>query len=208
MSTTLDETLNVEEETVVENSIDLDEVIEVENPTADFNIPATPPKAGIYVARWKLNSQKPNGGIEAKNSPKVGNFLNVHLLGVIVAPDESFDGFIFNDYMHTIVNRQKGTSEVHHFLNCLGTPLDKSTSLRQIMTTLQEELSLEPTSKVKIEWKATYKDDNGKYIDIAKKMTDFEKLPDGTYQNWKISPLDGERVYAQVYVVQHILPNG
>lgn len=207
MSTTLDETLEVEAETPVEeNSIDLDEVIEVENPTADFNVPATPPNAGIYTVRWKLNSQKPGGGIAGKKSDKVGNFLNIHLLGSIVAPDEPYDGFLLSDYMHTIVNRQKGTSEAYHFLNCIGTPLDRTTSLREIMTKFQEELSVEPTSKAKIEWKATIKEGD-KYRDIAKKMTDFP-LVEGVRQNWLPSPVDGEKVYAQAYIVQHILPNG
>jgi alpha-L-fucosidase len=75
----------------------------------------------------------------------------------------------------------------------------------------EELLAQEPSSYAMIEWKATILTD-GKWKDLAKRMTDFPKLEDGSgnYQPWiEVKDDEGEpkKIYAQAYVVAHILPS-
>lgn len=197
----------------------LEQVQEVQDPDRDINVPLEPPRAGVYRFRWKPNIAK-KGGIYFKPTEKTGQILlNVSLLGQLLTEGTSlegseFDGFIIADYLNSY--QRKGTTPLHHFANCCGSSLPKSFNLKTLKEKVEELLNQEPSSFAAIEWKATINRD-GKYVDIAKRMTDFPNATDengnkipGQYQPWIETENDeGEtvKIYAQAHVVAHILPS-
>jgi len=191
---------------------DLDKELEVADPTRDINVPLEPPRAGVYPFRWKPNVNKKDGGLYFKATEKTGQYLlNASILGQLRGEGTSlegteFDGYIVSDHLNSY--QRKGTTAIHHFANCCGASFPKSFNLRSLKELTSELLNSEPTSYAMIEWKATLQRE-GKYVDLAKRMTDFPKLEDGSYQPWIETENDeGEtvKVYAQAYVVAHILP--
>lgn len=188
----------------------LDAVVEYSDTTRDINVPIAPPPAGRYPIRWKSNSNKKDGGIFFKPSDKVGWFLNVYVLGLVQSENPEINEFMVSDYMNSI--QRRGTSDVAHFLNCCGSPIPNRISNRELREKVVEVLAQEPISESIIEWKASIKDQNEKsgYRDIAKRMTDFPRLEDGSYQPWIEIPDDeGEvqKIYANAYIFAHVLPN-
>jgi hypothetical protein len=191
----------------------LDQAQEVQDPTRDINIPLEPPRAGVYKWRWKPNVAK-KGGLYFKNTDNNQLLLNVSLLGQLLAEGtplegSDFDGFTVADHLNSY--QRKGTTSIHHFANCCGSSLPKSFTLKSLKEMTEELLAQEPSSYAMIEWKATI-NQGGKWKDLAKRMTDFPKLEDGSghYQPWIETENDeGEsvKIYAQAYVVAHVLPS-
>src|SRR6266852_3690031 len=189
------------EDTVETQEVDLNEKVEVADSTKDFNIVPPPPPAKEYPIQWELNSDDKKGVVPAR-SAKVGQFLNVYLVGHIIAEGTEYNGFTVNEYMNSIYNKLKGTSEVHDFMNKLGSPVPNSLTLGELKEHVEKVLSIKPVGNAEIEWKATEKIPGDKrankegYVTLKNKMSQFKKNQDGSYQNFVESLVDGEKVYA------------
>lgn len=207
-SATAEQTTNAPngaEETTLE--VDLNATVEVKDSTTDFNIIPPPPKAGKYPVKWELNSEK---GIEPKNSPKVGNFLNVYLVGHIIAEGTEYDGYTISEYMNSIYNKLKGTSELHDFLNKLGSPAPNRMTLGELKQHAEQVLAQNPVGTIELEWSASEKNPGAKnankdgYVTLKNRMSQFTKNPDGSYVNTTPSAIDGSPVAARGYVFAHL----
>jgi hypothetical protein len=198
---------NAADDAVETAQIDLDEKVEVADSTKDFNIVPPPPPAGEVVIQWELSEK----GVVPARSAKVGQFLNVYLTGHIIMPNTEYDGYTVSEYMNSIYNKLKGTSEVHDFMNKLGSPVPNSTTLRDLKTHIEKALAPKPVGTAELEWKVTERNPGDKrankdgYVTIKNKMSQFSKLPDGSgYQNFVESSIDGDKIYAQAYISKHL----
>lgn len=209
-------TSNSPDDDVVEKQvIDMDAEIVADNPEADFNVRTAPPNADIYPVAWSLAEKGVIAAMDKNSKP----FVHVYLKGALKA-DAPFEDFPVNDYMNSIVQGGKGTSAVHHFMNCIGEPLPARITLSEMKEKVENALANLPLGNVECDWKASYQSGinpkNGKpaYTEIAKHMKQFklvDELDDaGNKTGNKVrqlfipSPKDGEPVFAQFYVVKHL----
>lgn len=188
--------------------VNLDAEVEAANPNADFNEAIPPPKAGAYLFRWEVNPDKGVVPSQTKKPPHTP-FLNVFLLGKLVLDGSPDDGFTANYYLNSLINRRKGTSEAHHFLNILGSPVPQRITLGNLKTQLETTLANNPLSPAMLEWRCSYKDpQTDKWIEQYKSMSQFPKELDdggkwtGNYLNVAKSKLDGSDLFAQAYIVE------
>ena len=199
----------VDESEIVETmDVDLNETIEVKDATADSNIPVRPPERGFYPVRWTGNSSKGENGIVIARDINKRPFLSLHLKGNIIAEDTSFHNFPVTDYINTMVFSGKPTSDIHSFLNKLGSPVPNVISFADLKEHLINVLSNEPIGMIELDWKAGYKDSNSKtgWTEQYHHMEDFPKNEDGTYSNIGKSKKDGEPIFASAYVAKHVSP--
>ncbi len=192
----------------------LNQEFTVSDPTRDINIPIEPPPSGVYPFLWGLNSTKKDGGAYYKQSAGGQWMLIVSLLGKLQGAEETdFENFIVSDTLNSFM--RKGTTAIHWFMNCVGNPIPASTNLLNMKSTVVEVLGQQVTGYAHLEWKASYQRD-GKWVDLAKRMTDFPQLKDeegnvveGKYQPWiEIENEQGEptKIYAQAQIIAHVLP--
>lgn len=186
--------------------IDQNAVSEVKDATADFNVIPPPPPAGTYPVRWKLGEK----GVEWGGSKKAGTFLNVYLEGELIAEGTDYNNYSLREYMNNIYNKLKGTTELHHFMNCLGVPLAPSMPMKDIKTLVETTLANSPIGMAEIEWQAKEKNPNSRradkngYVTLKNAMRQFAKNPDGSYNNTTPSEIDGSPVPATAYVLRHL----
>lgn len=190
----------------------LDAELVVQDPSRDINIPLEPPPGGVvYPVLWGLNPNKKDGGAYFKQSDKSGQWsLIVSLLGKVQGMEGTdFENYFVSDTINSFL--RKGTTAIHHFMNCVGQPMAANTNLRSMQSIVKEVLGQEPIGHVLLEWRASYQESPDKWKQIASRMTDFPKNEDGTYQPWIEIPDNGEgeavKIYAQAYVAAHVLPS-
>lgn len=197
--------------------VNWDEQVEVKDPTADVNVAAILPPAGIYPLKLKnaqddqaLNGKTTAGGPGVPPRSYVGGFI----IAEVVATGEDYDGTPIYHYLNSLTRRGKPTSDLHHLLNCAGQPASARMSVKELYHFAKEEvIESRPAVYGWIDWKASYATDeidpkNGKkiYKDITKKMEGFPKEKDedgkftGHYLQQVVSPVDGEPINAQLYI--------
>jgi hypothetical protein len=214
--------------------LDLNAPIEVDDSSADFSENPPPPVAKRYPVRWKLQDKQPTDKSDGQNpacyatiSAKGNVNVNLFIAGKLIAEDdEDANGFPINDYLNTVKPPRKHTSGFHSFLHHLGVTVPSRASASELIELAISTLESNPdgiVGAIELEWKASrQKTDEeiekeeermratGKswnidtYKTLKQKMSQFPKLPDGTYQNWIESDVDGSRIYAQAYVANHV----
>lgn len=201
---------------VEEVEVNLDEVIEVEDASRDFNEIQAPPPADIYPIKLRLNEKKGGGnikgveipkGIEVKVDKNKKTFVGVHLTGKIQATNETYDGYeIYNIYVNSILFAGKATSELHSLLTKLGENVPNTMPVLQLVQLAEKVFSDQPIQMTELEWEASYKknDGSGQYEKQCKNMRSFPKNPDGTYNHVVTSELDGEPIYARAVIKKFV----
>ena len=195
----------VEEPDEEQVEINLDEKVEVKDQSKDFNVVPPPPTAGKYIVQWEIDEK----GAEPRASKKVGTFLQIHLIGTLQA-DGEYNGYKINDYMNSIYSQLKQTSAVHDFLYKIGVEVPPSVSQGELKKIFEDALKAKPVGTISLEWRVSEKNpaspraNKDGYVTLKNKMVQFPKLPDGSYQNWVESGVDGSKLYAQAYVESHL----
>jgi hypothetical protein len=189
-------------------AVDLNQKVEVADPTKDFNIVPPPPPAKEYPIQWELAEKD---GIDPRASKKVGTFLQCHFVGKILAEGTDYNGYTVNEYMNSIYNNLKGTSPLHDFLHKLGHTVSQSLSVGELKTFTETALAQRPVGTISLEWRLSYKDPSSPrankdgYVALYNRMSQFTpKNPDGSHPNVIASPVDGTPLYAQAYVFAHL----
>lgn len=187
--------------------VDLDAKVEVADASKDINVVVPPPKAGEYIVQWELGEK----GIEGRSSKKVGSFLLVPLVGHIVLEGSEYNNYQVQDWITSIYSTLKQNAPTHDFLYKLGVNVPQSVSLRELQKILEETLAQKPFGTVLLEWKLSEKnpsdpraDRKTGYVTLKNRMDQFPRNPDGTYQNWIDSKVDGSKLYAQAVVAAHL----
>jgi hypothetical protein len=190
-----------------------DEVVEVEDSTGDFNIPAKLPPHSIYLVQWKARDED---GVYAGKTRKEPHraYVAASLVGAV--QDEEFEGTpVYVNHINSLTMRGKPTSELHHFLNVCGSPAPAKSTIGELRTFTAEVLEQTPVAFAELDWKASYKNSKGDYVDLALTMEKFpkhyvedentgKKSWDGTYEQQFPNPETGEAVNAQLYVRKHL----
>lgn len=192
-------------------AVDLDATVEVEDATADGNIAAPIPPAGLYPVKWADQEEKGLAGAATNSSPS-RSYVGGNIIGRVVASGESFDEFPVYEYINSLTMRGKPTSDLHHFLNCAGSPAPNRCTVRELLTFAQNVLAENPAVQTFLDWKASYphptetqKNGKPKYIEVATSMEKFPKeIVDGKWTGKRLQqvphPITGEAINAQVYV--------
>jgi hypothetical protein len=209
---------------------DFDAVVHVKDATADASVAPRPPKAGIWAAKIKRNMDKKAvindrefiGVLPAKDKsgiPYVAAHLTCLLIDDSDNEDDNYNGYQLNAFVSSQVGKGRPTSTLHSLLNYLGAPLSNNESLGSIITKATETFDEEPVGYVKVEWKAQYQDndgrwkfvaldDNGNFVSEgtqgAKNLDRMENFPFNNetqeYDYIVESPKDGTPIYASAYI--------
>lgn len=203
----------VEEAEVVQ--IDWEATVEAEHPDADANeILPIPPGGQTYL--WKVSLldrgeiENPKPGMTKDRKP----FITVGLELELVDESSEFNGFKLSEYVTSLVMPRRGTSMLHHVMNCMGEVLPSSISLKALRDKVVETLTSSPSPLInaELEWKASRKNGPGKndYEQVAQKMKQFPRNPEGdgysqTYI-WKNpkNPNDTQELRAFPYITKYI----
>lgn len=162
-----------DEEVVEIIEVDDDEIIEVEDSTADVNVAAELPPHNVYMIKWKSGK---NEDAVYKGKTKDGKraFCGAALIGNI--QDEEFEGVpVFVNHINSLQRPGKPTSDLHHFANTIGSPIPNRQTVGQIVEHVKAFLEEEPVGYAEIDWKASYKNGKGEYIDLKTAMEGFPK---------------------------------
>lgn len=168
--------------------VDLNARVVAAKPDADINalIPQPPGSNGkfghgAYLLRARLLDRgdiaNPKPGLTKEKVP----FVTVGLELEIVDEGSEFHGFKMNKYINSLVQKMRQTSDVHWFMNCIGETLPEDISLGELIEKIKSALESEPMINSELEWRASRKIGQGKYDyeDVATRMMDFPKSPDG-----------------------------
>lgn len=131
-------------------------------------------------------------------------FLTATLELTVVDPDGEHDGRkIFAD-INTLIQQSSQSSTVAGVLKALEVEFESRTTDGKLCLLLGEAVQSEPTVRVKTRWKASAKDEDGKYQTVKSGMRSFPALNDeGTKFNHIIDdPNTGETIAAQAKVVR------
>lgn len=168
--------VDTEETQAVE--VNWDAEIVAEHPDADINELLPIPPAGIYLFKCRLldrgeDKENPYGSVTKKQQP----FLNVMLELELVDESSSFNGYKINDRLSSLVFEKRGTSPLHHFMNCIGEVVPEVIRLRDLKDKVVAALEQTPMVNAELEWRAARKSGSGQYDweDITKRMRDFPK---------------------------------
>lgn len=188
-------------------AIDLNQRVEVADPTKDFNIVPPPPPAGEYPVQWELAEKDP---VDPRAKASTGTFLQCAFVGHIIAQGQEYDGYTINEYMNSLYNRLKGTSPLHDFLHKIGHTVPNNLSVGELKTFTENALAQKPVGTIQLEWQGTYRDPTDKrandkgYVTAKNKMNQFPRNADGSYSNQFPSPMDNTPVFARAYVFAHL----
>jgi hypothetical protein len=187
--------------------INLDEEISVPDSSADFNEISAPPPADTYPFKLSLNENKGGGrvrdfeipkGMEVKVDKNRKPFVGVHLIAKLMDSNGTYDGYEIYHYVNSILFSGKSTSELHSLLTKLGVNVPNTMPLTDLITLANETFSENPICTAELDWEASYKKEGEKnYVKQCKKMRDFPKNDDGTFNHIVSSDLDGSPLYAR-----------
>ncbi len=192
-------------------AIDLNAEIVADDPEADFNERNAPPPAGVYPIKWQLGDK----GVVPAQDKNGKPYVAVYLKGELQA-ESPFENYPVTYYMNSIIFGSKGTSEVHHFMNCIGEPLPNRITLGEMKERIENALANSPVGNALCDWKGSYQSgvnqQTGKAVwtDQYKSMKAFPIITDPNDPTKKIrsfigkSPKDGENIFAQFVVKQHL----
>jgi hypothetical protein len=200
---------------IEEVEVNLDEVIEVEDSSRDFNEISAPPPADIYPFSLILNLKKGGGnikgieipkGIEVKVDKNKKTFVGVHLIAKLQSSNEPHDGYEVFTYVNSILFSGKATSELHSLLTKLGEDVPNSMPVLGLVELCDRVFSAKPVQLAELDWEASYKrnDGSGSYEKQLKSMKAFPRNADGTYNHIVPSDLDGEPLYARAFIKKFI----
>jgi hypothetical protein len=170
--------------------VDWDAEVVAEHPDADINELLPIPPAGIYLFKARLlpateGKENPYGSVTKAKVQFVVAMIELELV------DESspFNGYKLNHRLSSLVFDKRGTSPLHHFMNCIGEVLPNVIRMKDLRDRVISSLESSPMVQVELEWRAARKSGTGQYDweDVAKKMRDFPKDKES----------DG---YSQVYI--------
>lgn len=204
-----------EEEVVETIQVDDDEIIEVEDSTGDVNVAAKLPPHGIYAVKVR-NPKKDDAIYKSKTKTDHRAFVGINGLAVEIQ-DEEWEGFVaFQNHINSLQRRGKTTSDLHHLMHVAGSPTPNRQSVSELENHVRETLEQEPVVYAELDWKASYKNGKGEYIDLKTTMEGFSKHYvdkdgetvssakegkwDGTYVQSIPHPETGEPIEAQLYV--------
>lgn len=205
---------NPEAEATETVEVDLNETVEVEDAQGDVNIAAKLPPAGVYPLKFKAGKDEHPYATKTKKEP-YRQFVGTSLVGQFI--DGEYEGsLVFVNHINSLVMRGKPTSELHHFLNIVGSPTSNKTTIGELLEHTRQVLDNSPVGMADVDWQASYKKEDGFYEVFKKKMTDFPKHYidtdgksitkeaggkwDGSYEQSVPHPKDGEPVSAQLYI--------
>lgn len=183
-------TAPVDTEEVQAVEVDWDAEVKADHPDADLNEVLPIPPAGVYLFKARLASvaegkENPYGSTTRDNKPYINAMIELELV------DESseFNGTKLNIRLGSLVFDKRGTSPIHHFMNCIGETLPSVIRLKDLRDRVITALESTPLVQAELEWRAARKTGQGKYDweDVAKRMKDFPKDKES----------DG---YSQVYI--------
>lgn len=213
-------TSDVDDSEVVERvEVDDSEVVEVDDATADVNVQAKLPPHGVYTIKWKAREKDGVYKSKTKKEPH-RSYVAASLVGSI--QDEEFEGItVYEPHINSLQQRGKPTSDLHHFLNVVGTPAPNRSTIGELETFTSSVLEEEPVGMAEVDWRIAKKNEDGTYTDVLTTMTKFPKKyqrnEDGSFviQNGKkvwtgeyeqsIEDEDtGETLNAQLYVKKHL----
>jgi hypothetical protein len=167
----------VAEETEV-RQVDWDAEVVADHPDADLNELLPIPPAGIYLFKSRLlpaaeGKENPYGSVTKDNKPFISAMVELELV------DESspFNGYKLNHRLSSLVFEKRGTSPLHHFMNCIGEVVPTVIRMRDFRDKVVSALESTPMVQAELEWRAARKSGPGQYDweDVAKKMRDFPK---------------------------------
>jgi hypothetical protein len=175
----------VDAEEIQAIEVDWDAEVKAEHPDADINETLPIPPAGVYLFKCRLQNrgedkENPYGSVtKDKNNPR--SFLNVMLELELVDESSEFNGYKLNHKLSSLVFDKRGTSPLHHFMNCIGEVLPEVILLRDMKDKVVAALEATPMVQAELEWRAARKSGQGQYDweDVAKKMLDFPKNKEG-----------------------------
>lgn len=206
----------VDDEEVVETiQVDDDEIVEVEDSTGDVNVAAKLPPHGIYTVKWKPSKDEDAIYKSKTKSEPHRAFVGAAFVGEL--QEEEWEGsMVFINHINSLQRRGKPTSDLHHFLNIVGNPAPNRATVGELEKHTRETLEQEPVGYAELDWKASYKNQKGDWIDLKTTMEAFPKHYvnnegetvstakegkwDGTYVQSIPNPESGEAVEAQLYV--------
>ncbi len=205
----------VEDEEVQVLEVNYDEEVEVEDSTADVNVAAKLPPHFVATVKWKAGKAEDSIYAAKGKNPPHRAYVGAALFGEI--QDEEWEGTpIYVNHINSLQRRGKPTSDLHHFLNTVGSPAPNRQTIGQLLAHTKETMEQEPVGYAEIDWKASFKNSKGEYVDIKTTMEAFPKHYvdengdtvssakegkwDGTYVQTLQNPETGEPVEAQLYV--------
>lgn len=183
-----------------------DEVVKVVDQSKDINIVPPPPKAGDYIFQWSTGEK----GVEYRASKKAGTFIVVPLEGHLVLEGSEYNGYRVLDWLNSIYSQLKGTTPVHDYLYKIGVAVPAEASQKMLKETVESTLAQKPYGTATLEWRVSERNpadpraNKDGYVVLKNRMDQFPRLPDGSFQNWIESKLDGSKLYAQAYVAAHL----
>ncbi len=205
-----------DDETVETIQVNDDDEVEVEDSTADVNVAAKLPPHGIYTVKVKppKDDEKIYKSKTKSDSPRA--FVGVNGISVTIQDEEWEGSMAFVNHINSLQRRGKPSSELHHLLNLAGNPAPNRTTVGELETHVRATLEEEPVVYAELDWKASYKNDKGEYLDVKTTMEAFPKHYvdgngetvasakdgkwDGTYRQQIPNPSTGEDIEAQLYV--------
>lgn len=198
--------------------IDLNEPVEVEDAQGDVNVASKLPPKGIYPLKFKSGKDEHPYAGRTKKEP-YRSFVGTSLVGQFI--DGEYEGMVvFENHINSLAMRGKPTSDLHHFLNIVGSPTSNKTTVGELLEHTRQVLENSPVGMAEVDWKASYKQDDGTYKDVVLTMEKFprhyidvEGKPlakdqggkwDGSYEQTIPHPKDGEPIQAQLYVRSYL----
>lgn len=158
--------------------VDWDAEVVAEHPDADINELLPIPPSGIYLFKTRLlpaaeGKENPYGSV-TKNKVQ---YLSVMLELELIDESSPNNGYKLNHRLSSLVFDKRGTSPLHHFMNCIGEVLPTSIRLKDLRDRVISALESSPLVQAELEWRAARKFGPGQYDweDVAKKMRDFPK---------------------------------
>ena len=176
------------------------------NPEADAFSGPPPVPDGRYEVKLSIQDDKANR-YEIKKGANIGkSFYGVNLELTVVDPDGEFDNRKVFYSANTMVQRDSNTSTIAGLLVKLGAEVPRRTSDTALIRLLSETLEADPTVGIKTQWRASVKQDDGKYKTVKRGMRAFPQFETEEGEPERFNPFvedpsTGEQVRARAEVV-------
>lgn len=211
---------DVDDSEVVERvEVDDNEEVVVEDSTADVNVQAKLPPHGVYTIKWRAREKDGVYKSKTKKEPH-RSYVAASLVGVI--QDEEYEGtYVYENHINSLQQRGKLTSDLHHFLNVVGSPAPNRSTIGELEVFTSNVLDEEPVGMSEVDWKIGRKNADGTYTDLLTTMTKFpkkyqrsedgsfviqngKKVWTGEYEQSIEDEETGETLNAQLYPKAHL----